>query len=985
VVLLGTVLGLPRAAQAVPVVSSHLKVLVPSGGGLVDLFTFPKPDACMPSPCTDQRVMMAKFIVDETATDLSFELRSVTSPISKYPVTAFSTAAGGPNVSVVDNDLAAPANVAATVRARFADPALEPAAPGFKVLTLLVRFDNSYDGFPPGEVWKIQANATPPGDDHYYGFRVDGATEAAAGPLVTKPKLINFITDAQLTNFGAFVDLSDPVTFNFGQVHISLPSTYVPDEQYEFRNVGTAALNITAANPASFPGGGPFAFENYPSPPVSVLPMAPLSKRITFQPTVAGPAAAVNVTFTTNDVDRHVNLSGQGITLRSAILLDLSGSMEADKNGNFGAPPEQQKLYAARLAALQFAELYRNILPQAKLGLYSYPDLAASCPGSDQLVSLSTIDTNIQGYRNRLNVNLGHPDFIAHANGETPMAAGIGRAWSVLFPKPDNTRAAVFQIGDGQHSYGICDSPPPHATPEAWYNDPAFANAKIPFFTIPYGAMFQGSPTTAQFQQIASKSRTETGSPGFMFPADVTDETALNTQFTKALARALDLETLKDPKANITAGGNATHNVCVTESSQQIVFSVHWALKNASAVEVKVETPDHAMLTPASPAANPGHLSYSAGDTFADYVVRGKYLAGKAGSGVWKIHVKGNQATSYVYQVYAQDRLKTQPKFDWGIVGRKARFELLYPGDPSPILAASLTGRYEVPTASFNNYLATTPITPEMLARVPQEQGRQMALAEKKYYALVNFAKKPFLGERVTTEFKLGDEPVPLPTGEPTGRSVGERGAIAPETLMARTMAAKAAATTGLRSYAQELPITKYDGLHSLVVSVIGATALGECFEREYSVNQWADILLTSDLIRTAVRFEEAIAKPFFPPEVVKKLQTPVPAGRIRKAVTFTPVDAAGNYFGVGRASEITFQIKGAEVMAPAVDNLDGSYTQLVEYPKGAAPSIAVAVGDVQSAEVPFEGEGNRFPLWLIVLLVLVGIVIVLIVVLRKP
>src|SRR5258708_3285230 len=177
-VLIGTVLGWPGAAQAVPVVSSHLKILVPTGGGLVDLFTFPKPDPCPALPCTDQRVMMAKFVVDETVADLSFEVRSTTSPIGKYfQVLPITTTSG--NVSISDTDTG---KQAATVRAQFT---AETTKAGFRMLTILVRFDNNYDDFPLGEIWKMQANPTP-GDDHYYGFRVDGAIESTAEALVTK-------------------------------------------------------------------------------------------------------------------------------------------------------------------------------------------------------------------------------------------------------------------------------------------------------------------------------------------------------------------------------------------------------------------------------------------------------------------------------------------------------------------------------------------------------------------------------------------------------------------------------------------------------------------------------------------------------------------------------------------------------------------------------------------------------------------------------
>src|SRR5258708_38821478 len=65
--LIGTVLGWPGAAQAVPVVSSHLKILVPTGGGLVDLVpSFPKPDACPALPFQAPRDTLAPLFVDTT-------------------------------------------------------------------------------------------------------------------------------------------------------------------------------------------------------------------------------------------------------------------------------------------------------------------------------------------------------------------------------------------------------------------------------------------------------------------------------------------------------------------------------------------------------------------------------------------------------------------------------------------------------------------------------------------------------------------------------------------------------------------------------------------------------------------------------------------------------------------------------------------------------------------------------------------------------
>src|SRR5690606_8665288 len=160
-----------------------------------------------------------------------------------------------------------------------------------------------------------------------------------------------------------------------------------------------------------------------------------------------GPIPDPGVTLATNAGDLTLNLvNGKGIELRSALVFDLSGSMLMSKNGSTPASADQAKIYLARLAALELAELYNNLLPKAKMGLYSFPDLAGTCPSSEQHINLSTVETNIAAYRNHLNVNLGHADLIkpfATWVG-TPLASGIAKAYEILNPKPANSRAAVF-------------------------------------------------------------------------------------------------------------------------------------------------------------------------------------------------------------------------------------------------------------------------------------------------------------------------------------------------------------------------------------------------------------------------------------------------------------------------------------------------------------------------------------------------------------
>ena len=983
--MLWTGIGLLIAAsvEAAPVVSSHLKLLAPGGGALTTMFDFPIPVPCAPAPCTDQRVMMAKFLVDETVSDLAFEMRPVTSPITKYPVTPFTTAGGGASVAMLDNDLPAGSNQVATVRARFVAAS---AMAGYRMLTVLVRFDNAYDAYPAGETFRIQVTPTAT-SDHYYGFRVDGAIEAEAEPLITKPHLISYISDASLTNFGLFVNLPNPISIDFGEVHISLSDTYAPDEQWEFRNVGTGPLEITAVAPSPLPAGA-YIIENYPAPPLTVTPMNAFQRRVVCKPTALGAIANPAVQLTTNAGNLSLNLvNGKGIELRSALVFDLSGSMLADKTGvNWTPPAEEAKIYLARLAALELTGLYNSILPKAKMGLYTYPNSAGACPSNEQHINLSVIESNLIAYSNHLNVNLGHADLIRPANSSamTPLASGIAKAREILHPKPANTRAAVFLFGDGEHN---CNADGAKPTPASWYNSADFGTTGIPFFTIPYGASGTGWLNT--FQEIATKSQ------GFMFPADITGDMNLQTQFKKALGEALDLETLKDPASSITAGGRAVHTTCVSGSSNQLVFSVHWALKDANAVQVTIETPSHLILTPTSGSTYPGQVSYTSGTTYADYVVRGGFLKGDAGTGVWKIHVKGNKATSYVYQIFSMDRMKSQTNFNLSHVGQLAAIELKYATPNFGVAAASVSAHYRMPSASFNNYLAKTPVSRDLMNRIPDSLSRHWTLAEKKHYALANLSQQPFKAEPITGVLRTGewDSSATEPGTSPaTHGRIGMRAAslaVEPQISMAQALAAKYQGGAVDKAYSLAMPQAKFDGLYEVVVSVLGSTLRGECFEREYSFANYADILLSPVLVGKAVKWDSLRIGEFFNPDVVERLKTPVPDGFQRQVVNFTPVDEAGNYYGVGRAAEISLALQDGEALGGINDNLDGSYTQVVQFKNGGNPKVTAAVGEVSAAAVPLQepGEGPgpmKIPLWLLVIIGLALLIAVVIVVLKR-
>lgn len=955
--------------SAIFVLLTGLLMLTPAGGALAqtyltDAVTAADPDAkelfqiSNPAASTGtDKVIVAKFVVDKNPNDLTFRLE--TTDINKYPPKDFKISDG--NVVLTDADTG---ETVATLRLRDLS-ATEPASPGYWIIKISLRYENNYV-FAAADNWKLRIKQPAAGTTHLWGFWHSGTGEATVEAAVTQPKLINFLEDAQLTNFGAYSNFTSPKNLSFGGVHINLADEYLPDEMFQFRNVGTKTLTITAANPSTMPSSA-YNVENYPSPPLTVLPMAGFSRRVTCKPTTPGAIPDVNITLTTDAPTvgtagaLALNLvNSRGIRLNSAILFDLSGSMLQDKNGlpnssPWEAAPDQQKVYLARLAALELADLYALILPDARLGLYTYPNLNGDCPSSQEIISLNEIKNNLQSFKNRLDAGLANPGLIKpqSAYAQTPMAEGIARVYNVLPRGQADQRHAVFHFGDGQHN---CDSSGAKKTPADWYNDSSFRTAGIPFFTIPYGAVGAGWLQT--FASLAQRTN------GTMFPADITDDLELQKEFKKALGKALDLETLKDPKAQVTAGSTKSHAVCVTASSQQLVFTVHWGVRNPNALTVTVETPDHQLLTPAA-AAGSKHVSYVSGLNYAAYVVRGDYLRGGNGSGQWRLHVRGNITTPYLYQVYAQDTMKARATFDLKYIGELARLAVQVDGYP-PLMAVQAKVSYNIPTASMNTFLATTSVEPKLILEAPKElAGRPLSLAERKIYALTRFMKKPLpLERRDIEELVLPGAPSPARLG-------------AVELIKPANAAVKVAAPPAPLVMQTALKETAFDGLYAVNIAIAGQTLWGECFEREFNIAKWADILLTKDLLRRALTWQEVRVTPFFDPKLAETLKSPVPTGMVRKSIVFTPRDAAGNYFGIGRAAEIGLTVQNAKVLGPMVDNLDGSYIQVVEYKQGEVPNVAVTVGGETAglepgpAETP--GEANWW-YWIIMILILVAL-----------
>ncbi len=932
-VLAVAVLAALPAAQAQTVVQKEIPA-----AAITDLFTFNTPVGA-----GTNRVLVAKFVVDNTAFNLELRL------LMPSALQDFSLTSG--NVAVVDQDTAA---TIATLRLRDMTPTEPTATPAtYRIIKATLTYDDAYS-FAAAAPWTIQAKPTG-GVVHYIGYWAEGvAGEAAAEAVVTRPRLI--VPQASLTGFASYVPFANPANMSFGDVHINLPDQYIPDKQWEFVNVGPGALQLTAANPAVGPAG-PYRIENYPSPPLSVLPMGSFSRRVTAKPTALGAVPNVNVTLTAAAPasNLQLNLTGTtGIRLRSAVLFDLSGSMLLDKNNNNTNNDDQRKVSLARIGALELAELYQAILPNGLLSLSIYPNRAGPAAASaEQLIPPNESTANLPSFRNHLDRGLAHPSLIVpnSLGAGTPMAEGIARVYNELSDRGANERAAVFQFGDGEHNINSAGARP---TPASWYNWNTFRNAGIPFFTVPYGATGEGWLNT--FQQLSLR----TG--GLTFPADITNDLELQKEFKNALANALDLETLADPDGSVQIQETKEHAICVTESTQQVVFSVHWLVRNSQAITLELRPPTGPIITAATVDPNVTRIS---GVNYAGFVVRGARLAGHSGVGAWTLRVRGNVATNYSYQAYARDSLQIGSLFTVPGILSEGMLSFKVIGGVSYLDNLQVTANVTAPAASIPNFLATTAVSKDLINRVPDSLG-DMTMAQKKIYALTHFTDTKIPTGRTTSQIQFAA--MKAGGGDSTSKSAVVT-AAQPIQFSAQDLAYQSAFTNA-----------SYAGRYDFNVSLIGTTKTGACFQRQFPYYTFADLVLSQAAVTGATVWEPARTLDFLDLEVTKILANSPPPNTDRRFVRFTP-KVGGNYFGIGRASEIALAVNGAQARGPLQDMLDGSYVQLVEYNSGANPSVQVTVGDIVSTSISLQAGT---PWWIWLLLLLLGLVILAIIVWKR-
>jgi hypothetical protein len=861
-------------------------------------------------------VVVGRFVTNlptpVSGDDVTFRLD--THDTNRFPSKQIRIGTGGGAVDITDNHSPIPpADLIGTVVS-------EPPPGGYRVIEVELTWNPNYDfASLESRTWMIRAcRHTSPA--YYWGF-YDAGARATVISNVNQPRLVAFAPNGNLDSFVkgfAFTDLPTTIPIGFGSAHISASSQYAVTEAFGFVNVGTAPFRIGSVSVTVTPSGAtnPFAFDTI-STPKDILPITDaFTNTLTFNPTTLGPAPAVSIQLNnTSGGTRTLNLSGTGVQLKSAALIDVSGSMLEDVRGSYPASsPQETKLWAARRAALEFAQLYGAISPQALLALYSYPNLAGTCPSSEQYIEYARApkddaDPRFIPWANRLSPGFDASlllTFNSTARG-TPLAEGMKTTFQALTSHDEHQRVAVFMFGDGEHN---CDSTGTIGRPLDWLNE--LRGRTVPYYTVPYGPA--GSAWMQTFETIAEAS----GGRSFPANADASSE-GFQKETKEALREIMQMEPVADPTTTIATGATKEHPICVTESTDQIVFSVHWKSHNPQSLNVTLRSPTSVAYTPASVGPT---ISYISGENYAAYVVRGALLRGTTGAGEWNLVVRANEGVTYTYQVFAKDRIVGKP----GLTVAPGIFELgvnFFAEQTKFLGNLNVTAEYTAPSVSYETFLATTKVDFPQLQDLPKDIQGTLSWAEKKSYALPK-----------TGEVKLVPKPIDPNAGT-------------------KAKAAPAAAAAEIH-YAAQVDGFRIAGNYDAVVRVRADTAPKQCFQREYQISRFlipllTSILLDKNLVLTKLEplkvFDGRL--PLLDGELQEAIKKPVPAGTTRDVLQIEPKDESGNFFGIGRAREVEFNVQGAEKISGVQDGLDGSYYQVVQYKTGAEVKASVRVGGV--------------------------------------
>lgn len=874
------------------------------------------------------RMTLIKFVTDATPASIQLRLEPLVAGTNgtRSPVTF---AVGGGVQALIESD-----GVTDVATAIFAQgPLADPVAAGHSLMLVTIQYADTYN-FTSAEAWKLTV-AEQPATRAYFGFSGPTLTDVTRGKLEVR---------------------NPSATMEFGDLFEGIVTNFAPVRAVDVRNVGTANIEITGFpitnnSPVFFTTvtGAPTDYELAPGEKLNTAPfvdpppadsiwvrarpsaLGSRSSTMTLQTDLAGETAALT-------------LNTRGISLYSHFVFDISGSMSDTPGGVFNIPvgtvPEvDSRLWKAKQAAIKVNDWINSFTDgQAYTGLSTFPATPSG----------NLVNTQDRASTNHLPINFHfgkEADGGFKADGGTPMQQGIEAARNSMVSRlpalglsvadRPNLFQAMLLLSDGAENSG--------SNARAEIN--SLKDNGIKIFAAAYG--LEGEVDIPLLKALSEGDGANPGGTGGEFyEVDPDDEFDLMQFFKQTAAAFLGLDPIVDPEGTIRRGQTRSHTVCVGSDAFGATFSVDWNRNVAGAVNFTLRDPHGATITPASP-----NVTFFQSDTHATYVIRGPRMRGGQGAGQWTLQLTGgngipnNEDTRYSYDVLAQSPHRAKPNIRGGLYTTELHpFELVTTAVPQHFLAQStIQVQYQAPLQSLGTFLATNSVKREWVfdmgtptgrgattsaqvipITLPSEPGQPRSIAARKAAALAKFANKPFPNEKKTETLHLFDDGT-------HGDKIARDG-----------------------TYSSDAPELRVAGSHNFVYEIATPliATLG-CFNRQIAVSRYVDVKLLPNVMIKHISWHEINRSTFFDPSVALAMGGSPQQGLTRLAVAFSPQDTIGNMWGPGRENEIKFTMAGATPVGGVIDNWDGSYLQVVDFPTGTTPSATVTAAGVTSGSVP--------------------------------
>lgn len=565
-----------------------------------------------------------------------------------------------------------------------------------------------------------------------------------------------------------------------------------------------------------------------------------------------------------------------------ALLFDTSGSMSCDFAGMtcYGVPVEHQRLTLAKQAVMPFLDLLNDFNSgNANFSIATFPaHPSTGCTAEVVAPMMLVTDNSIAEAQSQTIPTLT-------TENATPLLAGLA-ATAGLFGVEANK--AIVLLSDGYHN---CPHP-------VGNNDVAvldliddLKSQSIKTYTIGFGSPADinhplleslAGETFGQFYDVTAED--------FSLPWD--PALALHETYKSILIDALGLQAPEDPRGLIEGQDKKQFTVNISKYEKKVSFYLSWVTPQKDRLNLTIISSDGKTV----PITNSG-VRYHSGDTYKIFTVDKSFLhrPGKVGVASWKIKIDADDIEqddqeNFQYSVIVDSALKLTPYITKRTIGTgdaiKVAARITEAGRPVRNLH-QVRVKITKPAEGIGNWLSRHSINKQdYKSYTKKRQGEQRASKHDKANYIRDVIKAPFPGRAKPEYLSLYDD--------------GSHGDIR--------------ANDGI--YTNLFVDTNKEGTYKLFFEIQGKTRKGNSFTRYHNIHKYVAVQVQPQSILLDYE-HKSIAQ-----DNIKKTD-----------IIITPKDSYGNYLGPGYVQDIHVTIARGKLVSPLKDNLDGTYTQTVQYP----------------------------------------------------